>query len=896
MRILTFTGRVGSLLNITRSLCIRRKPTNTYKQGQRCVSVCAALFCTARQGRHHTTSLYSERQRGHLTASLCSERQQEQCYSTKSDIHENLTDSFIDIPLSCVKQLHQAETETDVFGLLERRTNPMTCFLASTAVTQLWHIQREKPVHGRNIDELNNHCTYKELLSNLETDFSKCDNNSLTSALYSLLHLDVDGSSVLIQRLVQETHRRMHNFELSDLGKFASCLRYLGLYNSSTVGEIADILKERLNEITDEDLQSFSTLMNAVMDVSSRTFQEELMIKALQLLEFQCLEDGNIRRILSAVTGCQNPNMDLVKRCMDLLQEKITEFDIKWLYKLYRSCRVLVYHNNDLKEKFLVRVEELFSQCDDLDDLSKLFEIAINYGPGDLTSNIENRVIHILPDMALASLIRLCRALKQSANNYWSKPLIENLAKALHRKLPEATKSQVTKISKHGLLLRNLTPASVSFIQNKLLEELRDTINPHDVPNLLTSLSLLPVSLFDCSDLILKKVKSSLHQYDFKELHKATKALQRILNNRYMDPHIINKAKFQEIIQELSLRSLDLLKTTNVGPKRTSLSSVDGCFDNEFLEWTELPQVCNFLFYNRYRFSIVLDNIAEMLPNYSKRMSLCQLDSVISAYSGLNYHPSNADVLYQACIQQCVVNLHQSPDPCLIVSVAHHLALAQYFPESILRTIFSLEFLRSLDQMIENLPEGFGNSVQHKLLELNRCVKLERPDINVPWLHDSYIDIVQRGKYTKSAVVKGIGGYLSSVLGGPQYLRKSVLTPYLYSLSFEAILSSDNTPLVCSEYGSVLNMKHHNPGNSQWGVQTKELPSGAQRVAIDYRGAKSYCSNAHYPLGSQEMKRRHLEILGYRYVTIPHFEWNSMVLSSTEDYENYLRNKIFHHK
>lgn len=41
------------------------------------------------------------------------------------------------------------------------------------------------------------------------------------------------------------------------------------------------------------------------------------------------------------------------------------------------------------------------------------------------------------------------------------------------------------------------------------------------------------------------------------------------------------------------------------------------------------------------------------------------------------------------------------------------------------------------------------------------------------------------------------------------------------------------------------------------------------------------------------MKKRHLEILGYRVIQIPYFEWNSMAMSTKDARMDYLREHLF---
>lgn len=99
------------------------------------------------------------------------------------------------------------------------------------------------------------------------------------------------------------------------------------------------------------------------------------------------------------------------------------------------------------------------------------------------------------------------------------------------------------------------------------------------------------------------------------------------------------------------------------------------------------------------------------------------------------------------------------------------------------------------------------------------------------------------------------------------------------------------------------------------------------RVAVDFLDSRSFCKNSHHMKGESLMKKRHLEILGYRVVQvrwhhwrlhctslpliwfksqqhsdrqwitcvlqIPHFEWNSMELSTPDAWKEYLKKNIF---
>lgn len=74
----------------------------------------------------------------------------------------------------------------------------------------------------------------------------------------------------------------------------------------------------------------------------------------------------------------------------------------------------------------------------------------------------------------------------------------------------------------------------------------------------------------------------------------------------------------------------------------------------------------------------------------------------------------------------------------------------------------------------------------------------------------------------------------------------------------------------------------------------KALPPGAQRIALEFLDSKAFSKDySRHLKGEPAVKKRHLEMLGYRVVQIPHFEWNSMVLSTKGEQLEYLRQQLY---
>ncbi|KAK7939546.1 hypothetical protein WMY93_002872 [Mugilogobius chulae] len=195
------------------------------------------------------------------------------------------------------------------------------------------------------------------------------------------------------------------------------------------------------------------------------------------------------------------------------------------------------------------------------------------------------------------------------------------------------------------------------------------------------------------------------------------------------------------------------------------------------------------------------------------------------------------------------------------------------------------------------LPDALNMRVRLRLMELNRAVCLECPEYQVPWFHERYCQRLQKKvNGSINPLQQQIHKMLGEVLGGMNYVRIAVVTPYFYTVHFECILDKDLNPLPYVETTSSLPIPSR--GQAQWETDSHfsirdELPPCAQRIAVDFLDSKSFCKNSHHIKGETLMRKRHLEILGYCVIQIPHFEWNSMELSTQDAWKDYLKKKIF---
>ncbi|MGH0138556.1 UNVERIFIED_CONTAM: hypothetical protein FKN15_038822 [Acipenser sinensis] len=248
--------------------------------------------------------------------------------------------------------------------------------------------------------------------------------------------------------------------------------------------------------------------------------------------------------------------------------------------------------------------------------------------------------------------------------------------------------------------------------------------------------------------------------------------------------------------------------------------------------WTNVPELALFLTRTNHLCTPLLDKIASVTLGHIDKIHYSATYATLLPFAVLDYDPPQGDEFFETCIQRFKPHL-SSFDPHLLVLLAYSLAVADCFPEELIRTIFNVDFLSKLDAQLETLPDALNMRIRLQLIELNRAVCLECLEFQVPWFHDRFCQQLQRK-------------------------------------DFECVLDKNKTPLPYVEQSPLLISEGR---KVQWGTDTqlkerRELPPGAERVAVEFLDSKSFCKNSHHFKGEAMMRKRHLEILGYHVVQV----------------------------
>ncbi|XP_019693787.3 FAST kinase domain-containing protein 1, mitochondrial isoform X4 [Felis catus] len=632
---------------------------------------------------------------------------------------------------------------------------------------------------------------------------------------------------------------------------------------------------------------------------------------------------------------------DLIQKSKAILSEKQVEcaFNILWQFQKQKTSflknvecvrdhpQFITLHNlatsqmEFMNDDTLVNVLYLTQQCATethgllvealvteawrrLESFVKLFVALGPMAGPEEKEQLKSTILLMSEELTSQQALAVMGAMEEmeSRNSHLNK----KIASILHKHLDNYKPIELLKITRALIFLHFQNKELFVKLRELLHSYLKISVIPSEISILVYALSILPSPYLD--EVEVSRIEAVLPQCDLTDLNSfATSVLRWIHYDRtYLDNTTGKQLKLLQKLDHYGLQRLQ--KCTNLNLLWEELKSLKGdWFAESLLEETvatlhrlmddinykNVAEIASFLSRTNYLSTLLLDRIASVVLQQTEKIHPFAILPIILPFSILNYDPPQSDEFFGICVQH--LNSYLSVlDPLVLVFLGFSLATLEYFPEDLLQAIFNIKFLAKMDSQLELLCSSLSMRVQLRLMELNRAVCLECPEYQIPWFHDRFCQ-QQYNKDTGSmnGAQQQIYKMLAEVLGGTNYVKASVLTPYYHKIDFECILDKRKKPLPYGSNSITLGKLPEMHWESNTQITGSTLPPGAERIALEFLDSRAFCRNIPHLKGKSAMKKRHLEILGYRVIQIPHFEWNSMALSTKEARMDYLRECIF---
>ncbi|XP_048455060.1 FAST kinase domain-containing protein 1, mitochondrial isoform X2 [Rhincodon typus] len=764
---------------------------------------------------------------------------------------------------SLLDQLGNCANEDQIFDVVAKNKAKLSVEHVKHAIHLLWQFQKERPQMLRTIDIVRKHPQFMVLHAVAENKIDLMDDDTLVDMLYNALRLNVEPHDSIIQQFMVEASRRIERFNMATLSKFAVCLTDQHMYHSPLMGEITDIVHRKLEYI--QDARILSSLMLSISGMISTHLRNCLIEKAEFLLDTRDPSQlNNSRRIVQFLRNIKFSYRPLLEKCNKIFLQNIKILDADNISIILGVYQSLHFNNCDFRLAAKWRLTELVNAHSDPASFLRLFAALGPLSGPVVRERLESATLLMVDDFSPSQTLAVIETMEEMECR--NPQLIQKVATTLYTQLDQFKPVDIARITKALLSLRCQNPELYAKLRQMLISYLHRSVIPYEVSMLTRVLSLLPSPRID--NLISARIDAVLPQCNLSDLNALAIAITKwVRNGSLYQPGIA--AVYMKLLQKLNKCGLERLQKADcMDLLMEELKYISG-------EWFE---------------EVLAEETMTTFERLIDQIHYSAIYATLLPFTILNYDPPQAEEFFESSIQHIRPHLNLC-DPHLLVLFGYSLALAGYFPDILIKTIFSVDFLVKLDSQLDTLPDVLNMRIRLRLMELNRAVCLECPEFQTPWFHDRYCQqLLNKGNPSVSAIQQQIQEILEHILGGSIYSKTSVFTPYYYLIDFECILDKHQKPLPYVDQSVKLLSEK---GKLCWEPDSKQLVPGAQRVAIDFLDSKAFCKNSPHMKGETVMKKRHLEILGYHVVQIPHFQWNSMELSTKDAWVEYLKQKIF---
>ncbi|XP_068238071.1 FAST kinase domain-containing protein 1, mitochondrial [Palaemon carinicauda] len=840
-----------------------------------------------------------------------------------------------------VRRLAEAASVHEVFSVVERQRSHLTAAQICQAVVTLWDLQK---VYGRLgcdfpefksveyfefLNRIIQHPTFIQLLSSLENITADLENDEMSCLVLYLFRLGIDDCSPVMQNLLILSAKNIEDFSLRGLSRLSVYLRNQGIRGYYLQSIIVRLVEGKLKSVSSlEDLKLITICLNS----ASRLLSESIFSEYEDLLR-KFLSEGNLGKseprlllkflkFLTRKEWVKKPDT-LHRQLLLHLSSKVHTMSGVEIVALTNSFNDIL-EPREILYKVRERASNLIEDSKSSYKKARLMLCLAPFSTYEARSRFEEIIIESLESDDLFDLIpiifKCLRSTKTSnfrlCNSFWYKALVAVEGEIANIKgqflgMEEILRRRVYQRYMYfnnnlGGTYRNITLEK--RMNEAFVEELRGQCGmiPHKVAGM-SSFLIGYCGVDGIPDDILDKVLSNSQQFSLQDIVNLSRGIQISLafhtknaRRSYTEQisslcHVLNTCTERHLKNVSSIASVCYLTRAFLsrgGSSRTFL------FDA--LVEAHIPLLGNLnsriirdisinFQKTKYCSPKIFEAVAQYIIDNQEYILAGTLERYLTCIYSLGYHPESNDNFFSACFN--ILNQDKSNLSGLsILEVSLALCMYGYLQSEALHSIFNISFLDKLDEEISACYSkgSYPYRVRHTLMELNRAVCIDHPEENIPWFHEKYCEeLLETVAVPNSVFHSEVHQALSQLVGGPEVVRANAKTPYYYLIDFEFLVDAEKRPIPLSSY--------HSFSKTTGTAKNKHIENnpGYRRIAVLLRNENCYCVNTRLLMGRHQMERRHLEVMGYEVVEIPHFMWYSMAHATIEDRLQYLRTLIY---
>ncbi|CAG9819769.1 unnamed protein product [Phaedon cochleariae] len=731
---------------------------------------------------------------------------------------------------------------------------------------------------------------FNKLLSIIQECLSNFDSTHLSYILLYLYKMGISVETELMQSIA--THIRDDLCKNFAIDKCSKLLRVLFSENSVRPYYVAlHLIPEIFNFIgkcdSPDDFVNLTICLDTLHNLVNKDILSKYTERVENLIQTRKLKSNDHKAILGIIRFLNYPDWRyktsiLKSKCMLLLKDEITSFNVTELLTLYevffkneepgeilneiqrsaakfwQNCEednsyhldtslkifsALIYFSSPLqKSQFQKDIHKFMKKCNDpegLLQLRKIFsyvkvsdiQLCERYWDSSLQAFKENK--------DLATAVRLCQNymhFNTDIDNYRHVKFEENILEFIEKEISNENSLFACELA--TFLGFTIVYGTSEHLLDKLLQRFED--------------NLMQIKAIDCLK-ISHSVGTACNTMNGVISKQQLTKIRALLSQRTRDILSLDKTNFSQ--------NSILIKAAILRNDHDSVLT-----ENFIMEFKKLPYMSSKMIENLTYIFLntdslipeVINNCTEYIVNHSPYIIGFNAEKLLFICYYLAYYPINAEKFFQV-VTDIIIRDQERLSSLAFLQSALSLSFFNRLPSFLVKQIFNVEFMDKLDNELANCysKDKYSQRVRNTLMKLNRAVCLDYPEFNVPWFHEKYVRETEKrfAKFSEYQLSSRIKEHLTQIAGHPKYILENLVTPYGYHIDFVVSLNKENK-IVYPESGGI-----------------------SRKIALILTRKYTYTRFYAHLKGKYQMKKRHLEILGYTVSILNVNEWINLLYS-----------------
>ncbi|KAF2905968.1 hypothetical protein ILUMI_00199 [Ignelater luminosus] len=802
-----------------------------------------------------------------------------------------------------IVKLNECVSIQEVLNFINENSSEMQHQHIIQAILVLWDLQKMF-INAHQINnsfnavtikdhllQLTDHSEFHKLLELVQERYKELDVELLSCALLYLNKIGIDTQHEVLQLLISQLRKALKtDISLSALSRFIVTVsndHNLAIY--FLLQDSIPFIVEALGKCESaENLKLITICLNHLHYIVGTNLLQQYQDKVIELMEKDVLTSKHSRVILKILTFLSHSrwsdkNTILMSKLMMLLKNNLHTLNVYDFFIVYE----IMYKNHepgDLLTEMQRCASRLLLLLDEDQNLAseiklKLLSSLVCFSSPKQRPEYEKTLSTYIKDShSLTSLFDLLRILtfvkpdSKLCDEFWDNVLETVDSQKIYR-----DSDNLLKLSQRYINFSNDLNYRHKRFEESMLNWLKKEMDSGTFTLIPSKCAIASTFIFSCEsdkfviDSIMKRITDNWEQLNHADCLHISKGLRNIETMRKSlmsgnQFNLINVALDRAINEKLismgeSTKVNFLLKSCIYRRKcnKELINKLLMHFKPEHrLSSNSIRNIIFSLQSTNGLLPDILDNIADYVISYKDNLLGFNAEKVAYLCYYLGYLPNNSDQLFQV-ITDIILRDQERISGLSYIQAALSLCFFYKLPESFIKNIFNVTFLEKLDAELATcyFKDVYPIRVRNNMMQLNRAVCLDYPQSNVPWFHQKYIQQSQSKapKWERiSEIHAKFKSYILKVIEDPTYLTENATTAYGYHI--DLLLNLDSN-------GQLLKPNEDNENGNRVAILLLK-PSAYTRINVQLKG-------------KYQLKKRHLEILGYRVLPINVSEWDSLI-------------------